>query len=123
MMTIEEFFTEQEESRQIYEAIYGLVTTHGPIEVRISKSQIAFVREKPFAWVWMPSKYLRRKTVPLVLSIVFSWRDKSARWKEIVEPYPGRFMHHLEIKSVVDLDKEIDDWLSTAWERAKKERI
>ncbi len=70
----------------------------------------------------MPGKYLDRKTVPLVLSIAFSRRDVSPCWKEILEPYPGRFMHHLEINSIGELDKEVDDWLAEAWKRAIKEK-
>lgn len=121
-MTLDEFFDGQEESRKIFDAVYGLVIRHGAIEIRVSKSQIALVRDRPFAWLWMPSKYLHRKTVPLVLSIAFSWRNGSPRWKEIVEPYQGRFMHHLEISSVTDVDTEVDDWLAEAWKRAKKKK-
>jgi hypothetical protein len=42
-------------------------------------------------------------------------RESSPRWKEIVEPAPGRFMHHLELDSVDDIDDEVPDWLQGAW--------
>jgi len=51
----------------------------------------------------------------LVLAVGFRHRDPSARWKQIVEPCPGRFTHHLELWSVGDLDEVVRDWLREAW--------
>jgi hypothetical protein len=59
---------------------------------------------------------LRGKQAPLVLSLSFPRRDRSARWKEVVEPAPGRFMHHLELRSIGDLDQQVLAWLRRAWE-------
>jgi hypothetical protein len=81
----------------------------------VSKSQVSFRRRKAFAWVWMPDQYLRGKSAPLVLALSFSHRDTSPRWKEIVEPRPGRFTHHLELFSVADVDGEVRGWLRDAW--------
>jgi hypothetical protein len=53
-----------------------------------------------------------------VLSLAFSQRDTSPRWKQIVEPAPGRFMHHLEIYAQSDIDNEVRGWIRTAWEAA-----
>ena len=55
-----------------------------------------------------------RQDAPLVLTISFMKRDPSPRWKEIVEPTPGRFMHHLEVYSTEDLDQQVREWLSVA---------
>jgi hypothetical protein len=64
----------------------------------------------------MPGQYLRGKTAPLVLTLSFPGRNVSPRWKEIVEPTPGRFTHHLELHSVADIDDELGGWLRDAWE-------
>jgi hypothetical protein len=32
---------------------------------------------------------------------------------------PGRFMHHLEIRRVRDIDAEVRAWLRTAWDDAE----
>jgi hypothetical protein len=32
-----------------------------------------------------------------------------------VEPSPGRFTHHLELRLAADLDDEVCGWLRTAW--------
>ena len=87
----------------------------GKAEVRVSKSQVAFRNRRMFAAVWMPEQYLRRKAAPLVLTIALRRRDESPRWKEVVEPTPGRFTHHLELYSPADIDGEARQWLQEAW--------
>jgi len=115
VLTLEEFFGDHDESRQLFDALLRLVNEMGPCEYRVTKSQIAFRRKKAFAWAWMPGKYLRRKAAPLVLSLSFPNRDPSPRWKQIVEPARGRFMHHLELYSTDNLDGEVAAWLRSAW--------
>lgn len=114
-MTLDEFFKDHKESRRLFDAVLNAIETIGPAEIRVTKSQIAFRRSKNFAWVWIPGKYLRGKTAPLVLTLSLRKRDTSRRWKEIVEPSPGRFTHHLELYSVSDIDHEVHDWLQDAW--------
>lgn len=114
-MTLDEFFEGQEKPRQLFEALRCVVNAIGSAELRVTKSQIAFRRRKAFAWVWMPGKYLRGKPTPLVLTLSLHSRDASPRWKEIVEPSPGRFTHHLELYSINDIDDEVRDWLWDAW--------
>jgi hypothetical protein len=117
-MTLDEYFEGQPESRKLFDAVNRAVGALGPAEVRVTKSQVAFRRKKAFAWAWMPGKYLRRKTAPLVLSISLRSRDKSPRWKEVVEPASGRFMHHLELWSARDIDAEVRGWLRAARDAA-----
>jgi hypothetical protein len=117
-MTLDEYFEGQPDSRRLFDAVQQIAENIGPSELRVTKSQVAFRRQKAFAWAWMPARYLRRKAAPLVLSIGFRSRDSSPRWKEIVEPAPGRFMHHLELWSLEDIDDELRAWLRTAWSAA-----
>jgi hypothetical protein len=67
----------------------------------------------------MPEQYLKWKAAPLVLTVLLPWRDESPRWKQVVEPYPGRFTHHLELYETADIDEEVVGWLREAWEGAK----
>lgn len=113
-MTLDEFFTGYEESRPLFDAVQALVDSLGETELRVTKSQIAFVQGRPFAWAWVPGRYLGGSYAPLVLSVVLPARDASARWKEVVEPAPGRFMHHLELRAASELDSEVLEWLQTA---------
>jgi hypothetical protein len=114
-MTLDEYFAGQEESRRLFDALRLAVEAVGSAELRVTKSQVAFTRRKAFAWAWMPAQYLHRKTAPLVLTLSLSRRDPSPRWKQIVEPAPGHFTHHLELYSVKDIDAEVCAWLRTAW--------
>ncbi|MCL7454818.1 MAG: DUF5655 domain-containing protein [Anaerolineae bacterium] len=112
---IDEFFAGYDRSRRLFEALLDAVEVAGSVELRVTRSQIALRRRKAFAWVWVPGRYLRGETAPLVLTLGFRHRDPSPRWKEIVEPYPGRFTHHLELYSVDDIDEQVRDWLREAW--------
>lgn len=112
------FFEGQPESRRLFETLLALVETVGDFELRVTKSQVAFRRRRAFAWAWMPGQYLRGKAAPLVLTVALPARDGSPRWKQVVEPAPGRFIHHLELWSSAGMDGEVAEWLRQAWEAA-----
>lgn len=114
----DDFFDGQPIARQLFEAVRRAISAIGESELRVTKSQIAFRRRRAFAWVWMPGTYLRGDVAPLVLTVSLRHRDLSPRWKEIVEPAPGRFTHHLELYTVEQIDDEVRGWLSTAWRLA-----
>lgn len=113
---LDEFFAGRDESRRIFEAVRLAIAAIGPAELRVTRSQIAFRRRRGFAYVWMPGMYLRRTEVPLVLTVGLRRRDDSRRWKQVVEPAPGRFTHHLELRSPAEVDAEVSCWLQEAWE-------
>jgi hypothetical protein len=116
--TVANFFAGYAESRRLFEAVRQEIEALGHCTTYTSKSQIAFRRRRNFAWVWIPAMYLRGETAPLVLTISLLRRDPSDRWKEIVEPYPGRFTHHLELRDVTDIDIAVRRWLREAWQAA-----
>ena len=119
-MTLDEFFVGYAESRPLFEAVCHVIEELGPIELVVSKSQIAFHgtgQRSTVARVWLPRRYLHRGA-PLVLTLGFRQRDPSPRWKEIVEPQPGHFTHHLELWTVTDIDDEVRAWLQAAWANA-----
>ncbi len=117
-MTLDEYFAGREKSWQIFEALRGAIDSVGTAEIRVTKSQVAFRRRQTFALAWIPGKYLRGHSAPLVLTFSFRHRDSSPRWKEIVEAAPGRFTHHLELWSVDEIDDEVHTWLQEAWMEA-----
>ena len=118
-MDIESLLEENETSRALYDALRTLMDRIGTANLVISKSQVAFRRKRAFAWVWIPGQYLKRAGLaPLVLTLVFSYADKSPRWKEIVEPAFGKFTHHLELWDLKDVDSQVEAWLRKAWDEA-----
>lgn len=111
---VERFFDGRPEASAIFDALREVVAEFGPGAVRVTKSQIAFSRGRAFAWAWTPDRWLRGRTAPLVLSIALKERDPSPRWKEVIQPSPGRWMHHLELWSPSDVDDEVRTWLGRA---------
>ncbi|RAX49087.1 hypothetical protein DQ353_12245 [Arthrobacter sp. AQ5-05] len=113
---LEQYFAASDQrSREIFDLVRAAIESIGICEMRVAKSQVEFRRRAGFAWTWMPAKYLRGNVAPLVLTIMLNRRDDSPRWKEIVEPRPGRFTHHLEIRSREDLDGDVLNWIREAW--------
>ncbi len=109
------FFRWDAQARQLFEAIHERILSMGECHVVVAKTQLVFRRRTGFAWVWIPGHALRRPAAPLVLSVALHRRDESGRWKSVVEPYPGRFMHHLEVFTMDNIDDEVQGWLSEAF--------
>jgi hypothetical protein len=114
-MTLDEFFFGFDESRQIFDHLQREIEALGGSKLSVSRSQVTFMRRKKFIWIWIPNRYLIGKYAPLVLSFSFRFHQNSRRWEQIVEPYPGRFTHHMELNSQSEIDDEVRDWLHQAW--------
>jgi len=117
-VTLDEFFAGRDDSRKLFDILRGAIEAIGPVQLRTGKSQVAFSRRTAFAWAWIPGRYLGGTRAPLVLTLALRRRDTSPRWKEIVEPRPGRFTHHLELYLPEDIDDEVRIWLREAWQGA-----
>jgi hypothetical protein len=118
ILEVEKFFVGFEDSRPIFDILMAEIDRFDAVTMRVTKSQIAFQRRRGFAWAWVPGRYLRGRGALLVLSVALPRRDPSPRWKEIVEPATGRFMHHLELNAPVEIDHEVVEWLREAWSDA-----
>jgi hypothetical protein len=114
-MTLDEYFAGKDESRRLFDFLCEAVAVFASTEMRVTKSQVAFYRRKAFAWAWIPGKYLHGRVAPLVLTLSLPFKDPSPRWKEIMEPRPGRFTHHLELHSTSEIDDEVYEWVRRAW--------
>ncbi len=112
--TIEQFFAGAPRSARLHAAVARAVDRAGGARQRVSISQVAFVHRRAFAWTWMPRKYLGNRGAPLVLTVALRRRDRSRRWKQVVEPAPGRFTHHLELRLVRDVEAQVVGWLAEA---------
>ncbi|HRD45313.1 MAG TPA: DUF5655 domain-containing protein [Caulobacter sp.] len=114
----ETFFEGHDRSRPLFHAVSAAVARIGPAALSVTRSQIAFRRRRAFAWVWIPGRYLKGQTPPLVLSLVLTRRDPSPRWKEIAALPDGRFMHHLELRTTRAIDDAVVALLAEAWAAA-----
>ena len=114
---VEHFFEGSPRGLELYAAIAERIGEIGPVQVRVTTSQIAFRRQRGFAYVWRPAQYVR-SDVPVVLSIALGRRLDSDRFKEVVHPAATTWMHHLEVTDVGQVDDEVTRWLAEAYERA-----
>ena len=111
--TPEQVFSGSPRGLELFHAVQGLLAVPTPPAVRATKSQVAFREKRGFAYVWWPGRYID-SGVPAVLSIALPRRIDSARFKEIVNPSPGVWMHHLELHDEEELDAEVAGWLQEA---------
>jgi len=117
-MDPEDFFAGHPNALAVFERVKSILDGLGPVTVQTSKSQVAFRRKRGFAYLWMPGQYLKNPAAEVVLSIDLGRSDESKRFKEVVNPAPGHWMHHLEIQGIGDIDYEVIGWLREAAARA-----
>ncbi|HEX5949559.1 MAG TPA: DUF5655 domain-containing protein [Actinomycetota bacterium] len=120
-MRPEELFDGHPQAREVVDRVRSVLAAMPgtrPVEVRTTKSQVAFRRSRGFAFVWRPGQYLRGPASEVVLSIALGRRDTSPRFKEVVHPSPAVWMHHLELESPDDVDDEVVGWLREAADAA-----
>jgi hypothetical protein len=99
----------------VHERALALLASAGvPVEVRVTRSQVAYRRRRGFAYLWVPGQYLRGERPPAVLSVALPRLDASPRWKQVAHPAPTVWMHHLEVRAIEDLDEEVRDRLVEA---------
>jgi hypothetical protein len=115
--TPEEVFSGSPLGLELFRAVEKLLAAPAPPAIRATRSQVAFRGRRGFAYVWWPGRYIA-SDVPAVLSIALPRRINSPRFKEVINPSPGVWMHHLELLSEEDLDDEVAGWLVEARKEA-----
>ncbi|HEU4492189.1 MAG TPA: DUF5655 domain-containing protein [Jiangellales bacterium] len=118
MTSPEEFFAEHPDALRVYETVRAEVERLGPVEVRVTRSQVAFRRRRGFAYLWLPGQWLRNPSAEVVLSLALDHRVPSTRFKQVVRPSPHTWMHHLEVRAVSDIDDKVSAWLADAYRGA-----
>ena len=111
--TPEQVFSGSPRGLELFHAVEEMLAAPAPPAMRATKSQVAFRDQRGFAYLWWPGRYVD-SDVPAVLSIALPRRDGSARFKEVVTPSPGIWIHHLELHTVDELDADVAGWLREA---------
>lgn len=115
---VREFFAGVPFGLQVYTRVAELLEPAPDVAVRVTRSQVAFRRRRGFAWLWLPGRYLAHPGAAVVLTLALGRRHPSPRFKEVVHPAPAHWMHHLEVRSLEELDAEVAAWLAEAAGRA-----
>lgn len=119
------FFAGHEEALPIYlhlrEALSALGTE---IEVEVKKSQISLKNKRLFGAVsFAPVRpKARRPRSYITVTFGLGHRLDSLRVDAAVEPYPGRWTHHVMLGDSSEIDNELMDWISEALEFASTKR-
>lgn len=85
--------------------------------VKVQKSQISFYGRHLFAAVSLPLR--RRKEWPrqcILVTFGLSFRLDSPRIAVAVEPYPGRWTHHVVVSEPGEIDGELLGWILDAYD-------
>lgn len=117
-MTPEEFFKGHPFALKVFKKVKAALESFGPVQVRTTKSQVAFRRERGFAYLWLPGQHLRNPQAEVVLTIDLDHKVESARFKEVAHPSGKHWIHHLELQDLDDIDDEVLGWLNEASEAA-----
>lgn len=108
----------------LYEALFRhLEMEFSEASVRVQKSQISFYGRHLFAAASLPVR--RKKSWPehcVVVTVGLSRQMESPRVAVAVEPYPGRWTHHILISEESQIDDELLEWLEEAWAFAESKR-
>ena len=104
--------------RAAFDRVAELLAGTVDLDVRVSRSQVAFRRRRAFAWLWLPGRWLAKPAADVVLSVSLGRHDPSPRFTEVVHPARAHWMHHLELVDLADVDDEVAGWLREAAERA-----
>jgi hypothetical protein len=113
----EELFAGHPESLEVYRAVRRVVDDLGGARERVTRSQVAWSRRRGFAYVWRPGQYVG-SAVPAVLSVALPREVPSPRVKQVAQPSPGTWMHHVELAGPGEVDQEVVDLLRQAADAA-----
>jgi hypothetical protein len=112
VVTVDDFFAGYEAARPIHGRVVEVLERSGlDYQQRVTRSQIALRRARPFAYLWVPGRYLRGDVAAAVLSLAFDHPVDSARFKQVVHPSPRVWLHHLELRSADEVDEQVQQWL------------
>lgn len=115
----DEFFADSALGLAAYRRVQALLDALGPCDLRVAPTQVGWARRRGFAFLWLPGRWLRRPAAEVVLTIATDHHIDSSRWKEVVEVRPGLVNHHLELRSVDEIDDQVAAWLDDAYRAAE----
>ena len=115
------FFAGKPAALPIYEAFRNGVLSGIPcVRTEVKKTQISFFSRHMFAAVsFAPVRRAKDRPDPfLTITFGLPYRIESSRIDTAVEPYPGRWTHHIMIGSEEEIDDELLAWIMEAAEWA-----
>lgn len=114
------FFDGMPDRLTLYQALFQELEAAFPdASVKVQKSQISFYGTRLFAMASLPK---RKRDPGIVVTFGLGRRELSPRIGAAVEPYPGRWTHHVTVTEVREIDSELLSWLGEAWAFSRDKR-
>jgi Domain of unknown function (DUF5655) len=114
-LTLDEFFGDRREQRELYEALLEVVRGFGPVTVNVNKSRISFQARVRFATV------ARVTRSGLVCTFWLKREITSARISRVDLFPPSNYVHQFRLTDVRELDAELHSWLRDAYQVGRQE--
>lgn len=111
------FFRDHMDALPLYERLEALILdAAGEVQVKVSKTQISFSDKRGFAFAsFNPVRRAKdRPKVWMTVSFGLGLRKDSPRIDAAVEPYPGRWTHHVMVSRIEEIDGELMEWIQEA---------
>lgn len=119
------FFNQHRPALPLYEAFETrLLSELEGVIIQPQKSQITLKNRRVFGAVsFLPARKAKDRPDPYItITLGLNRREPSSRIDQAVEPYPGRWTHHLVIGSVEEIDDELMSWTREAYDFAASKR-
>ena len=111
------FFNTKPEMLSLYKAVESVIC--GEFEdarVKVQKTQISFYNKHLFACASLPLRKVKGwPDSCLVFTLGLNRKLENPRIAYVVEPYPGRWTHHILIQCEEDIDAELIEWTREAY--------
>ena len=101
----------------LYEKLKGSILAEIPeSRIEVKKTQISFFTKHMFAAAsFTPVRKVKERPEPfLTVTFGLPYRVTANRIDAAVEPYPGRWTHHVMIGSAAEVDAELLGWIREA---------
>ena len=118
------FWNEYPKMLPIYEALSAILAERYPdMSIKVSRTQISFYSRHMFAMASTSKK--RKKDWPkefVMLSVGLPYPLENPRVLASVEPYPGRWTHHIALTAEAEIDDELLGWIDAAYQFSESKR-
>lgn len=112
------FFDKLPQMLPVYAALREKLDEKYPdMGIKVTKTQISLRNRHVFAMVSLPLR--KSKGWPreyLLVSFGLNYRKESPRIAQSVEPYPGRWTHHVPVLTAEEIDDELMSWIDEAYQ-------
>ena len=112
---LEEVLAEDRKAHKLFNLVTKYLISLGGVESATRKTQVSFKHRRAFAWIWLPQMWIKQQPRgSITLTFGLDHQVRARRIKQSVEPYPGRYTHHVVITTADEFDAQVKRWLREA---------